>query len=94
MCWSCHQNLSNENITSQLENTINDPRFDKWNSCSISHLLIIGTGYNGESNQEKANKLLQRYKNYLLNNLQFLRFLQVTYWQSTFKIPTQTQSLV
>ena len=61
MCYQCHQGLSNKKIKEQLEESIKNPRFELWNSTSISHLNIIESGYNGEENKILAKKLLVNY---------------------------------
>ena len=52
MCYKCHQELSNETIKEQLMNTIITKNFDQWNTTSISHMLIIGSGLNGNVNKK------------------------------------------
>ena len=94
MCWSCHQGLSDETIAQQLTSALEDPSFDQWNYCSVSHLLIIGAGYNGEDNKNKAHRLLDMYKKHLLSSGRILKWAQVKTWQSTFKLPTEVPSPV
>ena len=94
MCWSCHQGLSDETIAQQLTSALEDPKFDQWNECSLSHLLIIGAGYNGDDNKGKAIDLLDMYKRYLLTRGRVFKWAQVKMRQSTFKLPTDLPSPV
>lgn len=94
MCWSCHQGLGDEAIAQQLASALVDPIFDEWNDCSVSHLLIIGAGYNGEDNRSKANMLVDMYKKHLLLSGKLFKWARVKIWQSTFKLPTDVPSPV
>nr|QIQ08602.1 hypothetical protein [Dikerogammarus haemobaphes virus 1] len=68
MCISCHEKLSDSLIKQQLDAVLKRPQYQKWNECSVSHLLIIQTGCNGEENKLKAIKLLDGYRKYRLQN--------------------------
>ncbi len=94
MCWSCHRGLSDDTIAQQLTSALEDPSFGQWSYCSVSILLIIGAGYNGEDNKNKAHMLLDMYKKHLLSSGQIFKWAQVKKWQSTFKLPTEVPSPV
>ena len=95
MCWNCHRGLGDETIAKQLASALEEPSFERrWDYCSVSQLLIIGSGYNGEDNRRKANTLLDMYKRHLLANRMFFRWAQVKTWQSTFRLPTEIPSPV
>jgi hypothetical protein len=94
MCWTCHQGLSDEVIHEELTNALDEPNFELWNDCSVSHLLIIGNGYNGEDNKSKANTLLDMYMRYLLSKGKIFRWSKLKIWQTTFKLPTEIPSPV
>jgi hypothetical protein len=79
-------------IDEQLTSALEEPKFEAWNYCSVSHLLIIGSGYNGEDNKVKATTLLDMYKRYLISRGKLLKWSQVLLWQITF--PTEIQSPV
>jgi hypothetical protein len=87
MCWTCHQGLSDENIENQLSEIIRNPEFNIWNDCALNHFLIVGTGYNGKSNQIKANKLLDMYRWHLFKSGNLFKWLRIKYLQLTFKVP-------
>ena len=59
MCIKCHQGLSNETIRQQMNDALENPFFEKWNSTSVSHLFITYSGVNGSEAQEVAGQLLQ-----------------------------------
>lgn len=94
MCWSCHQGLSDETISEQMDSALEEPKFDNWNDCSVSHLLIVGAGYNGEDNKTKANKILDMYKWHLLSRGRVFKWAKVKAWQSTFRLPTEVPAPV
>jgi hypothetical protein len=61
MCFQCHMRLSNEVVTNQLSETVQNPRYYKWNTSMVSHLVIAATGHNGEPARELAQKLLKGF---------------------------------
>ena len=66
MCLQCHQGLSDEYCISDLESTLHDDKklerdFSKWNSTSLNHMYIIGTGFNGEKAQNMAFQVLEKF---------------------------------
>lgn len=68
MCLSCHQGLSDEEVISQLKDSIKDPQYELWNETSISHMMISGMGTNGMEAQKLAIQLLDGYVNWKKNN--------------------------
>jgi len=61
MCFQCHMGLTDEQITRQLRVSLDDPHFDKWNTTSVSHVAIAGTGHNGEKARELGLELMQKF---------------------------------
>jgi hypothetical protein len=53
--------LTNEQITNRLRETVENPSFEKWNTTSLSHVAIAGTGHNGEPAREMALELLLKF---------------------------------
>jgi len=43
MC-DCDQSISNENITQQLQKTLNNPQYSEWDSGHIQDLTTTGIG--------------------------------------------------
>ena len=60
MCLKCHLEMKNDNILHQLNN-INIDDFSSLNSCSIDHLLIAASGFNGNNIRKVSLKLLDEY---------------------------------
>lgn len=61
MCLSCHQGLSDDVIKQQLTDSLVNPKYEVWNSTSLSHIRISMTGINGKEVQEVATKLYEAY---------------------------------
>jgi len=61
MCIMCHFSCSVEKTLEDLESEIKSPKFEVWNSASISHLLISITGIDGPRVKELALELMERY---------------------------------
>lgn len=61
MCFQGHMGLTDEQITRQLRVSLDDPRFDKWNTTSVSHAAIAATGHNGEEARELGLELLNKF---------------------------------
>ena len=93
MYW-CHQRLDDKTIAEELTSALEDPSFEEWTECSLNHLLIIGSGYNGEENKDKANKLLAMYKRDLCKKGKVLKWAHVKTLQSFFKLPNELTSSV
>ena len=47
MCLQCNLGLSDEIILKQLNEALGKNEFTKYNSTSISHIIISTSGYNG-----------------------------------------------
>lgn len=61
MCFQCHMGLTDEQITNQLRETVENPSFEKWNTTSVSHLAIAATGHNGEPARQLGLELLLKF---------------------------------
>ena len=61
MCWMCHQNMSDEVVRQQLRSSLENPRYEVWNSTSLSHLMISLMGANGYEASELAYKLYEGF---------------------------------
>jgi len=59
MCFQCHVKISDEQIINSL--TEDEMEFDKWNTTSISHTIIAGSGYNGKKAKKLAINILNDY---------------------------------
>ena len=64
MCRECHANLSDEEILKQLNECLEDPQFDEWNTTSVSHLLIE-IELNKKETKDICNKILDKFEVYL-----------------------------
>jgi len=61
MCLICHQGLSDDVLKQQLENNLINPKYEVWNSISLSHIRLSMTGINGKEVQEVATKVYESY---------------------------------
>lgn len=61
MCRYCHQKISDKTILETCHRALVDPKFDRWNTTSLSHMYITASGYNGKEAQELARQLLQNF---------------------------------
>lgn len=67
-------NLSTETVLEQLQEEWkniedNNPDFDKWNTTSVSHCVIMMSGYNGDEVRRLSIKVFEKFVDwYLLNN--------------------------
>jgi len=69
MCIRCHSNLNDENVKKSLLNIVEgNAQFEVWNSTSVSHIIIAGTGYNGCEIRKLGIKSLELYNEWLINN--------------------------
>jgi hypothetical protein len=50
--------LTDEQIVAQLRK---EPKFEKWNTTSVSHVAIAATGHNGEPARKMGLELLSRF---------------------------------
>lgn len=58
MCFQCHMGLTDEQITNQLRK---EPKFEKWNTTSVSHVAIAATCHNGELARKMGLELLRGF---------------------------------
>ena len=70
MCLQCHLGLSDKTILDQLQYSINEgnKNFYKYNSTSISHIIIATSGYNGLAVRNTAIELLKLYVDWIKLN--------------------------
>ena len=70
MCLKCHLGLSDDNISSQLQEQLDKstPDFEKYNTTAISHFIIAASGYNGIKVRNEAITLLNQYNDWLKVN--------------------------
>ena len=69
MCLQCHQHLTDEEVIRQFSESVSADgtvtaelaKFDKWNTTSLSHVLITGLGYNGLVAQNLAIKIYSAF---------------------------------
>ena len=61
MCWMCHQNMPDETVKEQLLSSLENPRYECWNSTSLNHLMLSLMGCNGFEVSELAHKLWTGY---------------------------------
>ena len=61
MCWMCHQNMSDEIVKKQFLSSLENPRYERWNSTSLNHLKFSLMGCNGFEVSELAHKLFTGY---------------------------------
>lgn len=64
MCLQCHLGLSDEQVTSQLKSSLDNPLFEQWNETSMSHLSIAGSGFNGPEARNIADQLFNMLVDY------------------------------
>jgi hypothetical protein len=57
--------MSDQTILSQLNDSLANPKFEVWNTTSLSHLYLAGLGVNGKEASDKAILLLRRFLEYL-----------------------------
>ena len=65
MCYSCHLGLTDKNINEQLLDALNKKTYNKWNTTTVSHILLTASGMNGDINRELALTLLEEFINYV-----------------------------
>jgi hypothetical protein len=61
MCFQCHMGLTDEMVTTQMRETLENPQFNEWNTTSVSHVAIASTGHNGEPARELGLNLLKQF---------------------------------
>lgn len=65
MCLKCHSGISNQQVIDSFQKTLIEPKFEVWNSTSISHIIIAACGYNGLTARKLALELLGKYMDWL-----------------------------
>ena len=66
MCRQCHAGLSDETVKTQLQESLDNPQFEKWNTTSLSHILIAAEGENGPEARAIALELAEKFYNWFL----------------------------
>lgn len=64
MCFECHQNIPNEKVITSLNTIINDPsdtQFEDWNTTSVSHIIQVSIGVNGDEARMLAINVLKKF---------------------------------
>lgn len=70
MCLQCHMGFSDASLEEQLLESLKNCNavFPKLNECSISHLIICSSGFNGMNVRKYGIEYLNKYYNWLNNN--------------------------
>lgn len=68
MCLKCHSNMSDAGILKQLSESLVEPKFDQWNTTSISHLCLAYIGVNGQEVSVIGKQLLDNYVSWKTEN--------------------------
>lgn len=66
MCRQCHSTFTDEQILAQLRESIDDPKYELWNTTSLSHMLICIEGHNGAEAHELGLKLANGFCDWYL----------------------------
>lgn len=64
MCFECHTNISNDEIINSLNAIIANPsdkEFEEWNTTSVSHIIQVSIGVNGEEARLLGIDVLKRF---------------------------------
>jgi hypothetical protein len=61
MCFLCHFKLSANDVVKQLKDSVKNPRYEVWNSTSLSHLNISASGFDGPEARTLALRLLSGF---------------------------------
>ena len=64
MCRQCHNNISDEEILKQLNECLENPQFDEWNTSSLSHFLVE-IERDRQETKDICNKILADFEIYL-----------------------------
>ncbi len=60
MCWNCHQGFPDNVILQQFQKSLINPKFEQWNTTSVNHTVIAGTGHNGLEVRNIALEILAK----------------------------------
>lgn len=74
----CNSHLTDDQIIYNLKETLKNPRFIEWNMTSLSHILMIITGINGDDAHALALKLAENFYNWYVGPSN-------GYWESFYK---------
>jgi len=64
MCNQCHRALSDQAVDDSLTRSLENPKFEIWNSASVNYIRLAALGVNGPVIQEKAEKLFVDFIKY------------------------------
>lgn len=68
MCLKCHQGLDDDDVIQMITESINNPKYENWNSVSLGHLSLSILGLNGDEASELAEHLLNNYIEWKTND--------------------------
>lgn len=68
MCLQCNLAMSDERVIEDLKECIQNPQYELWNSCSLSHLFIDASGIHGAEARKLSMQLLEGYCAYAEKN--------------------------
>ena len=61
MCLSCHFKMSVDKVLADWADSIKNPRYELWNSTSLSHLYISLSGVDGPEVREHTYKVAREF---------------------------------
>nr|QBK85722.1 MAG: hypothetical protein LCMAC101_03170 [Marseillevirus LCMAC101] len=69
MCLKCHgKNAKFDSDSPEMVDALKNPQFEKWNSCSVSHMFITYSGVDGWRAQDLAAQIIENLIKYLREN--------------------------
>ena len=64
----CHATMSKETLLSQLQESLNNPQYERWNTTSVDHILLSLEGNDDEKCQRLALEILEGFLVWYKNN--------------------------
>lgn len=61
MCLQCHKNFPDAYVLEDMKENKENPQYEKWNTTSLSHCIIIALGANGKEAQKICREILDNY---------------------------------
>jgi hypothetical protein len=68
MCRQCHSGLSDETVIAQLKEALENPQYEKWNTTSLSHMIIAIEGTNGAEAHDLGLQLAEGFLEWFLGS--------------------------
>lgn len=68
MCLQCHMVVTPDSAVEELKRTLDDCKFDEWNTTSLSHILLAVRGLDGPKAHELANELAEKFYKWFVGN--------------------------